>query len=48
MDILFRALNASRVDASIPAYGTGLYTTPSVPLRIAVSLERPTHHSGTI
>jgi hypothetical protein len=36
MDVFLRALNATRVDAPIPAYGTGLYTSLSPSLHIAV------------
>jgi len=40
MDVFFRARNASRVGASVPAYGTG-FTRLS--LHIAVSACRPTY-----
>jgi len=41
----FRARNASRVGASVPAYGTGF---TGLSLHIAVSVCRPTDHSVTI
>jgi len=49
MNVFLPALNASSVDASIPAYGTGFKRLSlSLSLLLAVSLERPTYHSLTI
>jgi hypothetical protein len=48
MDVFLPAINASPVDASITAYGTGLYSSLSIYLHIAVFVETPTYHSVTI
>jgi len=38
MDVFLRTLNATGVDAPVPAFGTGLYTSLSLSLHIAVSV----------